>query len=53
MTREAIVDALNRIEGMLENDYVDISGWPDEIELHIVREAIAEYKAKYCGCNAT
>lgn len=47
MIREDIVDALRRIESQLENDYLDISDWPDEVELHIVREAIAEYKVNH------
>ena len=45
--REDIVDALNRIESMLEDDYIDLNGWPDEIELYIVEEAIKEYRTSH------
>ena len=45
--KEDILDALNRLEYQLEHDYVDINGWPDEVELHIVSEALKEYRAKY------
>lgn len=47
MTREAILDALNRLEGMLENDYIDITNWTDEAELWVVVEAIKEYRENH------
>lgn len=47
MTREDILDALTHLEYQLEQDYVDINGWPDEVELFIVREAIKEYRVNH------
>lgn len=47
MTNEDIKDALNRIDSQLESGYLDISDWPDEAEMNIVRDAITEYRANH------
>lgn len=44
---ERKLDALKRIEAQLEYDYVDISGWPDEDELALIREMVSDFRQKH------
>lgn len=42
-----IEDAIRRLEYQLDHDYVDVSSWPDEIEIAILEEALKLFKEKH------
>ena len=46
-SQNEICEALEYIDKQLEDDYLDISNWPDRVELDIVRVAIELFKEKY------
>ena len=40
-------EALKTIESQLDSGYIDISEWPEEEEMSIIREAIDEWRKKH------
>lgn len=51
MTHERLLYALKRIEKQLADGYLDITDWPDEDEMEIVKAAIAEYRTNHNLCG--
>ena len=45
--REEIWDALRILDDSLDCGYIDISDWPDEVEIEVVKEALRLFKNKY------
>ena len=42
-----VEDAVRRLEYQLDHEYVDISGYQDEIEVSILKEALKMFTEKY------